>query len=377
MASLPAIGELTIGGLVSTCTHGSGVEYTVLAGSVTKITLLTADDELITCSRDENDDIFHAVCGGLGTLGIIVSLDLQCEPYYKLSHLRYPMVFDDFVNSIDELSVGSDHFKAFYYPYADRFVASDISRTKALPTVRPRSLRRRCVDWFWRVFVLVYLLEFFYFLATFAPFLVKYINRAAYRYLFSDSDYCVDGYERIAFFDCLFHQYVSEWAVERSKCAEALRRLRDVIHEKNIPAHFPIEVRFIRRDSFWLSPAYERDVCYINIIAFCPYEKKPAYEDYWAAFHDIMKSMDGRPHLAKDHNMTQEDMRRAYPRFDDFLSLRKRLDPKNMFVNGYIGRVFGTIDDQTSDAAKKSVQWAAEVLGLHRVKAPGLVSGRG
>ena len=33
-------------------------------------------------------------------------------------------------------------------------------------------------------------------------------------------------------------------------------------------------------------------------------------------------------------------LRPVYPKFDDFLSLRKQLDPKNMFLNDYFKKVF-------------------------------------
>jgi len=341
ISTLPTVGELTIAGIISTCTHGSGVNYPGLADYVTSLTLLTAEDQLITCSRHDNADIFHAVCGGLGTLGIILTVDMQCEAYYNLKYLRYPMHIDHFIQSMDELCQECDHFKAHYFPYTDQVAISQINRSRVEPTPKPNGVFHRWTNWFWYTFMLVYVLEFLYYITVYLPFTVKYVNRFAYRLFFSHTEYLVDGYENVSFFNCLFHQYVSEWAIGREHCSEALRQLKEIIESKKIAAHFLIEVRYVRHDSFWLSPAYERDVCYINIMVFCPYDKKPEHAIYWQVFEHIMKSFNGRPHLAKDHSYTAEDMHREYPRFDDFLELRKQMDKKNIFVNGYIKRTFG------------------------------------
>ena len=41
------------------------------------------------------------------------------------------------------------------------------------------------------------------------------------------------------------------------------------------------------------------------------------------------------------HQRTAADLRPAYPRFDDFVALRDRLDPQRRFQNGYLRQVLG------------------------------------
>jgi L-gulonolactone oxidase len=41
------------------------------------------------------------------------------------------------------------------------------------------------------------------------------------------------------------------------------------------------------------------------------------------------------------HWRTQEDLRPAYPRFDDFLAVRNDVDPERVFSNGYLDTVLG------------------------------------
>ncbi len=82
----------------------------------------------------------------------------------------------------------------------------------------------------------------------------------------------VDRPHNVFNFDCLFRQYVTEWAVESNKAKEALRRLHRQVEadrQKKFHAHSPIEIRFVRGDDIWLSPAYGHQmVCYIGIIVY-------------------------------------------------------------------------------------------------------------
>ena len=50
----------------------------------------------------------------------------------------------------------------------------------------------------------------------------------------------------------------------------------------------------------------------------------------------------GRPHWGKIHYQDAESLRGLYPRFDDFLAVRDRLDPERRFTNPYLERVLGS-----------------------------------
>jgi FAD/FMN-containing dehydrogenase len=54
-----------------------------------------------------------------------------------------------------------------------------------------------------------------------------------------------------------------------------------------------------------------------------------------------MLDHDGRPHWGKLHTLTADQLRPKYPRFDDFLAVRDRLDPHRVFTNPYLDRVLG------------------------------------
>jgi L-gulonolactone oxidase len=65
------------------------------------------------------------------------------------------------------------------------------------------------------------------------------------------------------------------------------------------------------------------------------------YEAYFRAFEKVARDLGGRPHWGKLHWRTAEDLRAAYPRFDDFRAVRERLDPDRVYANAYTRSVLG------------------------------------
>ncbi|WP_372477388.1 D-arabinono-1,4-lactone oxidase [Nocardia australiensis] len=56
---------------------------------------------------------------------------------------------------------------------------------------------------------------------------------------------------------------------------------------------------------------------------------------------EVFNSFAGHPHWSKHHSQTAETPRPRYLEWDKFAAVRGCLDPKDMFTNGYIGRVLG------------------------------------
>ena len=102
---------------------------------------------------------------------------------------------------------------------------------------------------------------------------------------------------------------------------------------------FPIEVRFVAADDAMLSPAHERDCCYVAV----HHDRSGRWQPYFGAVADLMATHDGRPHWGKRHSLDASALRRLYPRFDDFRAVRERFDPEGRFANAYVERVLGPV----------------------------------
>jgi hypothetical protein len=96
---------------------------------------------------------------------------------------------------------------------------------------------------------------------TLVPSLVPVVNKLWFKLQFARNRKNEDISYKQFTFDCLFKQYVNEWAVPTQRAVEAVRALRQLIETKNYNIHFPIEIRFVKSDNIWLSPAYDGDRC--------------------------------------------------------------------------------------------------------------------
>ncbi|KFM74677.1 L-gulonolactone oxidase, partial [Stegodyphus mimosarum] len=307
---------------------------------------MLSDGSVKKFSADRDKELFLAAVCSLGSFGIILRVSLQCEAAFNLQLRQYSLGLQDVIEHLDVHIEGSDHFRFMWFPYTDGVVVCHSQRTEK-PITKVSRLQK-CYDWFWNYGIGYYTLEFFYYLSTYHPFLVPYINRIFYNLMYSTPVSKVDRSYKIFNFECLFKQYVNEWAIPKSKTGVVLWTLREwMLSSPDIYVHFPVEVRFVKGDNILISPAYGQDVCYINIIMYRPYGKTVPYKEYWRAYENIMAEANGRPHWAKAHNVKAETFRQIYPYFGKWCLIREMLDPINMFYNAYMARIF-SMESQTT-----------------------------
>src|SRR5690606_31268318 len=124
----------------------------------------------------------------------------------------------------------------------------------------------------------------------------------------------------------------------RAAAGEAIAEMRRWYDRSGEHVSFPVEVRFTAADDIWLSTGYERDNVYLAVHQF--HRTDPTR--YFAAMQDIFVAHGGRPHWGKMHTLGPDHLRTVYPRFDDFVAVRDRLDPARRFTNAYLRQVLGS-----------------------------------
>jgi L-gulono-1,4-lactone dehydrogenase len=333
MANLGDIDKQTISGAISTGTHGTGAKLGGLATQVVGLELVTADGSVLHCSAEENPDVFAAARVSVGALGVITSLTLQCVPAFLLRAQEMPLPLGEVLDGFDELADGNDHFEFYWFPHTDLALTKRNNRVAAGVGAAPVGRLRGWIDdelLSNRVFELTNRL------AVRRPALVPRINQVAARALsareYVDASYKVFCSER----NVVFRE--SEYAVPREHVVEVVQQLRAWIDRSGERIPFPIEVRVAAADDIWLSTAYGRDTAYVAIHQY----HRLAHDKYFDAFEQIAGAFGGRPHWGKLHTLDAEQFRDRYPRFDDFLAVRDRLDPRRAFSNSYTRQVLGS-----------------------------------
>jgi L-gulonolactone oxidase len=128
-----------------------------------------------------------------------------------------------------------------------------------------------------------------------------------------------------------------EWALPADRGLDALREIKDFVNKTRVQTMFPIEVRWVRGDDIWISPHYGRDSIAISVHQ---YQGMP-YDAYFDAVQAIARNHSGRPHWGKIHGLRGKDFEALYPRWQDFLALRERMDPQGTMLTPYLRALFG------------------------------------
>ena len=330
MQNLGDIEAQTVAGAISTGTHGTGARKQGLAAQVRALEMVLGDGDIVTCSPEQDPDLFCAARVGLGALGVLTRVTLQCEPAYYLEAAEEGMPLDEVLRNLDELADTADHFEFFWFPHTAIALTKRNTRLSRPPAVT-RSRRRAAAD----ALVQNGVHELFCRAGRRLPGQVPRLNRFLARNAWP-SHYAGASYEvftsvrRVRFVE-------TEYAIPREALAEALARVRTLTETYAYDVTFPLEVRFAAADDIPLSTAFGRDSAYI---AAHVYRGQP-YQAYFEAFEAVMSDYGGRPHWGKMHTLTASRLRSRYPLFDQFLAVRDRADPAGVFRNHYLDRVLG------------------------------------
>lgn len=327
----------SVAGAISTSTHGTGIEWTGFAGTVTGLSLIDADGNRREYSIDSDPDALRLVTVSLGTLGVIVEVELQCVDAFDLLAEEGAESLDAVLDSWEANSRAVDHYEAFWFPHTDRAMVKSNTRLApgapapgGDPKVRGRITR----------FIEDDLIGNGAFAAALAvaravPKATPMLNSvaagamAANRYRSRAHDVFATP-RRVR-----FHE--TEFAVPLENGPEAVREIRRELDRRNWLIPFPLELRVTAADDVALSTSTGRESMYIAF--HVPRAMNP--HEYFPAVQDILKAAGGRPHWGKMHTLGREDFSEMYPRFDEFCALREHMDPARKFGSEHLTRLFG------------------------------------
>lgn len=131
VSSLGSISDQSLSGAISTATHGSGVTFGNLSTFITALTLVLPDpaSTVLTITADSHPDHFQAALCGLGTLGIIVEMEIQCEPTFKLEEETWCISIADFRRDWKRLAESGEHVRCWWFPQVGEVKISRMNRT--------------------------------------------------------------------------------------------------------------------------------------------------------------------------------------------------------------------------------------------------------
>jgi FAD-linked oxidoreductase len=319
----PDIDSQALAGAIATSTHGTGATLGSLSSDVTRIRLVTAHGEVVECSRDRNEDLFDAARTSFGALGAVSQIAMRTREAYKLRERTWMMRLQEGLERAAKLRDEHRHFEMYALPHGDYIQGITLDETTA-PDSPPDVVNNSEAEFRKAAKVIDAL-----------PFLRSLIINLAAGTVDPEErtgrSYRILGNVRSTRFNEM------EYTVPAEHGPECLAEILDTIRRDDVDVIFPLEYRYVQADDVWLSPFYQRPGCAISCHNFHDRD----YQKYFAAIEPIFWKYQGRPHPGKIHTLEAKQLAQLYPRWDDFLRIRRELDPQGRLLNDHLQRVFG------------------------------------
>ncbi len=333
--ALPAAGSTdvqSLGGLSATDVHGTGRDHAFLSEIVESVRVVNADGVAQTVTR--SDELFHAVLGGVGVLGVVTELTLRCVPHYNLKKSIEIIPIEQAERDIEKILGDHDH-ASFYYLGGVRSTNCRLNTwdntTQPISSfLRLRKIFLELVDMFFSAFILG-AARVFHKLDITARFGFWLFSTLLHGH--SSVHSATSGFARRLFYR---HEEI-EYGVPYEKYKECLDEVQQFLLDNKYFAI--IEVRFSpNRSAGLLSPGAGRRTCYIELAPSLSWDT----DAMCAAVEKIFWKYDGHAHLGKFTRATATDLERMYgERYQTFKRLRALQDPTGKFLNAFGERLFG------------------------------------
>ena len=396
LSNFSSIKEQQMGGWTQVAAHGTGAKLPTVDEMIVSLKVVTPSKGTLTLSNDspseEERELFRLVRCGIGALGIVSEMTLQCMESHNLEEITETKSLKDIYAGHVDLLRDYRHVRYMWIPYADSVVIvksnpteksssedtkvtspdpaaplkelllkkSNGSKTnKSIMEMSFSQLRDELID-----------------LSPLETEHIKAINRAEASFWNNNQGVRIGKSDEILGFDCGGQQWVLEMAFPVGTLKEPtfsdlnfVTELKSKLEEANIPAPAPIEQRWTSASTSYMSPAYSENpnelFSWVGIIMYLPPGQDDQarenitkrFEDYADIMRTVGKKYGAVPHWAKIElpglvrgNMSngnyidklkqlRESLEKRYDT-KKFISARKQLDPDHILSNHLLETLF-------------------------------------
>ena len=401
LQNFSSIKEQQMGGWTQVGAHGTGARLSTVEDMITSLKLITPRFGTVTlendASRKEERELFRMVRCGLGSLGIVSEMTLQCIDSHTLKEYTTVMAAKELTNEIHAGFLRNfRHVRYMWIPHTNQVVVvrsnpldndegkhvSDNPGDDNQVALRPMQnlLEKSTVRLKKSAEIDITGMSFSKLrdlLIDLAPLDTSHIKKvnAAEAEFWKKSEGVREGKSNdLLGFDCGGQQWVLEMAfptgtLENPKYADLrfVAELKSKLEEYNVPAPAPIEQRWTSSSSSYMSPAYSTDenavFSWVGIIMYLPpgqdEDSRQKITEQFRRYGDIMEEIGEKygafPHWAKmdfysdtigDRRLEQlrieKCRKQVRSRFDveRFNKCRKLVDPNSILMNHFIEKLF-------------------------------------
>lgn len=362
MPNLGSIDNQAIAGAIGTATHGSSTRHGLLSQSVLGLKIMLADGRTMSCSAEENIELFRAALVSLGALGIITEVTYQAVPAFDIEWQQSLHSLDEIISGwSNDLWTTAEFTRVWWMPYMKKAIVWRADKTSK-PRRPPKQTWYGGLIGYHAYHILLYLAQW---IPSLLPAIEKFVIAVQYGFTSGAVNTAVEEGHRGLLMNCLYSQFVNEWALPLARGPEAISRLsawlngdRDTARipfdTSNLYVHAPIEVRVSDTSTTTPRPYLDNTVpdgptLYINATLYRPYNRDPPCKHrYYEAVEWLMKELGGRPHWAKNfQDVSRDEFWGMYPDMGAWVRVRNEVDPEGMFVGDWHRRYLLPLSDSS------------------------------
>ena len=336
--------RLTIAGTIAANAHGRGLRMKPFISDVESFVLVDAEGTSHTCSRSENAELFRLVNGGYGLFGIVTSARLRLVPRQKVERVVEIRTVDDLAPAFEErISKG---FLYGDFQFSIERGSNDFLHKGVFSCYRPvpmgtpiLSTEKQLSDANWR--------QLLYLAHTDQK---KAFQRYADYYLSTNGQVYWSDTHQLSIYPDNYHrkidqelhapypatEMITEINVPRSRLKDFLDEVRQDFRSNKVELIYGTVRLTERDDEGFLTWAQQPYACTIfNLHTVHNPDGLQQSENNFRRLIDMAVRRGGSYYLTYHRYATRKQLESCYPRFIEFLKLKKKYDPENRFQSNW------------------------------------------
>lgn len=338
----PGTQFVTLGGCLAADVHGKNHHWDgSFSNFVISFIISLSDGTLLTCSRHENSSLFWATIGGMGLTGIIVEMTIEllkipstyisvkytaCNSLTETLQTLLNSQFEDkySVAWIDCLSKGRSIVMNGHHALRKE-IPSHITNIYEIPKKKKHSIPFYFPSWFLNKYTIKIFNLCFY-----------AVNEKKNHEIVNFEDYfypldAIKDWNRL-YGKKGFLQY--QCVIPLANSEEVLAKILKKMENKKIISFLSVLKKMGKRSPAPLSFPMEGLTLSLDI----PYKNENIFTSL-NELDEIVLENKGKIYLAKDARLNSKIFREMYPKFNEWLEIKKEFDPKNYFQSDLARRL--------------------------------------
>jgi len=349
--AMQSINIFTVGGTLSVNAHGIAHNPGQVAPTVRSFRILLSNGEIKNCNAAENAELFHHALGGYGLMGIILDVDLDVvenEMYvWKTHYMDYRDFSEYYKNNIDgNPSIGLAYGRLSMSPstFLQETAMHTYEKTHAEVPLVPLKL----AGYVWLDRFIINFSKTGDFGRRVRWTMEKYGEPRLHNCLsrnaaMSREEGCFvsrnqEMYDSMDYLENRLKDtdILQEYFIPREKMPQFVNGLREVV-QGNGANLINVTIRMVHKDDITTLNYAKQDM-----FAYVLYFNQRFNERQGQILQktttdliDLALGLDGTYYLPYQLFYSKEQLRRAYPRIDEFFAAKRTYDPEEFFVNKF------------------------------------------